>query len=424
MNNIIPHKWEVKKFDEIFDVVTDYVANGSFASLRENVSYKDDEDYAILVRLQDYSNKFQKNFVYVDEHAYNFLSKSKLNPNDLVICNVGAAGIIFKVPDLKKPMTLGPNSILVRTNESSDYMYYYIQSSIGQQKLKDITTTTAQPKFNKTDFKSIKCILPPLKEQQKIADILSSVDAAIEKTEQVIAKTEEVKKGLMQQLLTKGIGHTEFKQTEIGEIPIDWTVKKLVDITLPKQGIKRGPFGGALKKEIFVEQGYAVYEQQHVINNNMEDFRYFINEDKYLELKSFEVLPNDLLISCSGTVGKVVLVPKNNIIGVINQALLRLRFNDSINPVYALILFTSDFLQKQLIEMSHGSTLKNIVGVPLLKEITIPIPTLKEQQEIISVFTHIEQKLDNEKNKHDLLVKTKQGLMQQLLTGQVRVKID
>lgn len=353
--------------------------------------------------------------------------KEKYQPkiNDILLSNIGTIGKSILVEE-EQQYVIAWNIFMIRLKESvyARYINYYFQRLEKINYYEKFMTGNATKFINKTTMAEIDFLLPPLKEQQKIADILSSVDAAIEKTEQVIAKTEEVKKGLMQQLLTKGIGHTEFKQTEIGEIPIDWTVKRLVDITLPKQGIKRGPFGGALKKEIFVEQGYAVYEQQHVINNNMEDFRYFINEDKYLELKSFEVLPNDLLISCSGTVGKVVLVPKNNIIGVINQALLRLRFNDSINPVYALILFTSDFLQKQLIEMSHGSTLKNIVGVPLLKEITIPIPTLKEQQEIISIFTHIEQKLDNEKNKHDLLVKTKQGLMQQLLTGQVRVKID
>lgn len=419
MNNIIPHKWEVKKFDEIFDVVTDYVANGSFASLRENVSYKDDEDYAILVRLQDYSNKFQKNFVYVDEHAYNFLSKSKLNPNDLVICNVGAAGIIFKVPDLKKPMTLGPNSILVRTNESSDYMYYYIQSSIGQQKLKDITTTTAQPKFNKTDFKSIKCILPPLKEQQKIAEILSSVDAAIEKTEQVIAKTEELKKGLMQQLLTKGIGHTEFKKTEFGEIPIKWSIENLGNVlTLLKDGTHNPP-----KAQ---DKGIPMLSAENIFNHrvNFGIREKFISLEDYNNMhKKYEIETNDILLTIVGTIGRTAIVDKGCKFTV-QRSVAILRANESILVSKFLeYLLNTDMIRKQLKLRSNASAQAGIY-LGELGKVRLLIPSIEEQISIIKILENIDEKLKCEEKGLEKLELMKRGLMQQLLTGQVRVKID
>ena len=420
MNNIIPHKWEVKKFDEIFDVVTDYVANGSFASLRENVSYKDDEDYAILVRLQDYSNKFQKNFVYVDEHAYNFLSKSKLNPNDLVICNVGAAGIIFKVPDLKKPMTLGPNSILVRTNESSDYMYYYIQSSIGQQKLKDITTTTAQPKFNKTDFKSIKCILPPLKEQQKIAEILSSVDAAIEKTEQVIAKTERLKKGLMQQLLTKGIGHTEFKQTEIGEIPIEWGVKSLQQLS---SFMSNGFVGVA--SPFYTEDCNGVnYLMSNNVRANKFDLTKLVKITPEFHQKQCKTIlkKGDMLTVQSGHIGTSCIV-NEDFDGANCHALIITRFEESVNPTYVSYYLNSTIGYNNLKKIFVGSTIKHI-NVKDFKGFKVPVPSFKEQTEIVSILKNIDEKISKEEEELFLLHEIKQGLMQQLLTGQVRVKID
>jgi len=138
----IPLGWEIKSMEDIIKTLTDYVANGSFASLKENVAYKRKEDYAVLIRMQDYSNNFNGPFVYVDKHAYN-----------IILSNVGAVGEIFKVPDLNKPMTLGPNAILFRSKEFDDYLYYWLKSAAGQNAIFSITSTTAQPKFNKTDFR-------------------------------------------------------------------------------------------------------------------------------------------------------------------------------------------------------------------------------------------------------------------------------
>lgn len=99
---IIPETWEIKKISEITEIVTDYVANGSFASLAENVMYKDTEDIAVLIRLVDFNNNFNGDFVFIDEHAYEFLKKSKLYGGEIIISNVGAnVGTVFKCPKLK-----------------------------------------------------------------------------------------------------------------------------------------------------------------------------------------------------------------------------------------------------------------------------------------------------------------------------------
>ena len=95
----------------------------------------------------------------------------------------------------------------------------------------------------------------------------------------------------------------------------------------------RGPFGGALKKDCFIEDGYAVYEQQHAIYNQFEDIRYFIDEDKFNELKRFKLNAGDLIMSCSGTMGKIAIVPENIKVGVINQALLKLTPSDKVDIV-------------------------------------------------------------------------------------------
>ena len=115
---------EMKTLGEVCEV-TDYVANGSFASLRENVEYKQEPDYAILVRTVDLSNNFKGDKIYIDERAYKFLSKSALYGGEIIINNIGAGvGQTFKCPFLDKNMSLGPNSIMVRTS-NNDYFYYW-----------------------------------------------------------------------------------------------------------------------------------------------------------------------------------------------------------------------------------------------------------------------------------------------------------
>ena len=156
----IPKGWIIKKIVELSEV-TDFVANGSFASLAENVKYKSDPDYAILIRLTDYHRDFGGEFVYVSEKAYNFLSKSKLKGGEIIIANVGAnAGEIFRAPMLNKPMTLGPNSVMLKHNDYSNYLYLFLISSIGQHLIRGIIAGSAQPKFNKTDFRKLQVVVP------------------------------------------------------------------------------------------------------------------------------------------------------------------------------------------------------------------------------------------------------------------------
>lgn len=177
----IPSHWEVQPIKEITELVTDYVANGSFASLAENVTYKDEEDVAVLIRLVDYNNDFQGKFVFIDEHAYQFLGKSKLFGGEIIISNVGAnVGTVFRCPQLAYKMSLAPNSIMVKFKGNDDFYFHWLRGFNGQQMLKSIVTGSAQPKFNKTNFKEMLAPVPPIGEQNKIASILNTIDEKIE----------------------------------------------------------------------------------------------------------------------------------------------------------------------------------------------------------------------------------------------------
>ncbi len=166
-------------------IVTDFVANGSFEALRNNVTYKGSSDHAVLVRLVDHNAGWNGNYVYVDKASYDFLAKSSLTPGDVIIANVGAnAGTVFRVPNLGLPATLGPNAILCKPRDESviqrDFLYYLLISPAGQHAIGTIIAGSAQPKFNKTDFRSLKVALPTIREQRAISSILVALDDKIE----------------------------------------------------------------------------------------------------------------------------------------------------------------------------------------------------------------------------------------------------
>lgn len=189
---MIPASWDIKRASDIVEIVTDYVANGSFKSLAENVTYNSNKDYAVLIRLKDYNANFnEKNFVYVDKKGYEFLKKSRLFGGEIIISNVGDVGTVFKCPHLNMPMTLGPNSITVKFKGCNDFYYYWMKSPIGHQMLLSIVTGSAQPKFNKTNFKELLFPVPPLPVQEQIASVLCNIDTLIESNENKIKLLEE-----------------------------------------------------------------------------------------------------------------------------------------------------------------------------------------------------------------------------------------
>lgn len=249
-----------------------------------------------------------------------------------------------------------------------------------------------------------------LREQKKIADCLSSLDALINAVKDKVEALKEYKKGLMQQLFpaegktTPTLRFPEFQNA--GE----WESKVLSDVCK----LVRGPFGGALKKEIFVENGYAVYEQFHAIYGDTSTFRYYITEDKFNELIRFAVHTNDIIMSCSGTMGKFSIIPENYIEGVINQALLKLstkKDNDYRFIKYVLELPNN---QKQLLSDAAGGAIKNVASVSQIKEMPLLIPNLKEQQQIANCLSSVDILISSEIDKLDQLKTHKKGLMQQL----------
>lgn len=176
----------------------------------------------------------------------------------------------------------------------------------------------------------------------------------------------------------------------------------------------RGPFGGALKKEIFVEDGYAVYEQSHAIYGDFNSYRYFINHEKFNELKRFRVDSGDLIMSCSGTMGKFSMIPKDFKKGVINQALLKISVKKGFDVSFIKTLLETEQTQDKLLSQSAGGAIKNVVSVSQIKEILLPVPSIEEQQKIASCLSSLDELITGEEQRLEQLTEHKKGLMQNL----------
>lgn len=175
--------------------ITDYVANGSFASLKDNVTLLDAPDYAYFIRNTDLkSGKFN---VYVNKHSYDFLNKSALFGDEIIISNVGDIGSVFLCPTLDKPMTLGNNVIMIKPLmiEYKYFLYCWFKWFDGQKRIQGIKGGSAVPKFNKTEFKSISINLPPL-------DLLNKFHKLVEALFMKINQLSEENKVLSQILIS------------------------------------------------------------------------------------------------------------------------------------------------------------------------------------------------------------------------------
>ena len=197
--------WEEKRLGGIVEIMTDFVAAGSFESLRNNVTVYDELNHALYVRLTDLRHGLKhKSLKYVDKSSFEFLAKSNLYGGELLLANIGAnVGDVYLMPFNIGHATIAPNMIVIRENINkfhSTYLFYHLNSHGGKKEINKAISGSGQPKLSKTDFKKLKLKLPSLFEQQKIATYLSGIDTKIESVNTKITQTQTFKKGLLQQL--------------------------------------------------------------------------------------------------------------------------------------------------------------------------------------------------------------------------------
>ncbi len=306
-------------------------------------------------------------------------------------------------------VALGADLNIIRSNLNGVFLSYYLNNA-KKREIAQLAQGISVVHLYASQLKKLSISIPSLLEQQRIADCLSSLDGLITAENQKLDALKDHKKGLTQQLFpTEGQTTPKYRFPKFQSNEA-WPIRQLGNICK----FVRGPFGGALKKDIFVNDGYAVYEQSHAIYSNFNEFRYFITKSKYEELKRFSVKSNDLIMSCSGTMGKFAVIPTQHKEGVINQALLKLSVKNDYDLNFIKYTLEHPINQEKLLSQSAGGAIKNVVGVGQLKEISLPIPSKNEQTKIADCLSSIDDLITTQTQKIESLKGHKKGLMQQL----------
>ncbi len=412
----IPSDWNVDKVKKHVEILVGY----SFPSSE----YSDNPDDIKLVRGD---NVTEGRIRWEDKTRFwknsSGLEKYLLYENDFVISmdgsKVGKNYAYITRNDV--PSLLLQRVARLRTKETltQQYLGYIFGSPDFIDYVNSVKTNAAIPHISQKQIENFEFILLPKHEQQKIASILSNIDYLIQQTQKEIEQTQRLKKGLMQKLLTKGIGHTTFKKTKLGEIPEEWKIVLLENCIHPNNPITYG----IVQAGPHIENGIPYIRTGDMKNDRLSKIGMLCTSKEIVsKYKRSEVKTGELVFAIRATVGKVLEVPLELDGANLTQGTARISPNAEFNNRYLLNVLRSVYVQKQIREVIKGTTFAEIT-LHNLRKIKILKPSLTEQKKIAGIFNNVDlilEKLIKKKSEFEIL---KKGLMQKLLTGQIRVKI-
>lgn len=409
----IPDTWGMAKISEITKVVTDYVANGSFASLAQNVTYKDEEDVAVLIRLVDYNNDFKGDFVFIDEHAYEFLAKSKLYGGEIIISNVGAnVGTVFRCPYLNYKMSLAPNAIMVRFIGNDSFYYHWLKGHYGQKMLKSIVTGSAQPKFNKTNFRDMLVPVPPIDVQDRIAAILDSIEQKIEQNTAINENLEQQAQAIFKSWFV------DFEPFG-GIMPADWTETTLNDVCKKitdgsHYSPKNNPSASIpmLSVKDMLSYGFSFQSCKH------------IDEDEFQKMVVNDCVPlkDDILVAKDGSYLKEIFICncEQRIAILSSIAIFRPNTEIIIPEILLALLKSPTVLQEVKDNYVSGSALPRIV-LKDFKKLRLILPSIKVQEQVAPILHNIRLQIDINCEENQRLAALRDTLLPKLMSGEIDV---
>ncbi len=422
----IPEGWGNKYGYEIFKV------QGGYAFKSDD--YKDEG--VILVRIGNVGNgKFQyKDVVYIPKRYLKSHKNFLLTKGDVLMGLTGDLGKICILKNGNFPFILNQRVAKFNPiNFSTDYLNYLLSSQIVQNNFDALFAGGAQKNISPANIEGLKYLIPKsLTEQKKIAEILSTVDKAIEQTEQLIAKYQRIKTGLMQDLLTKGIDENgnirseethKFKDSPLGRIPLEWEVVEL------GKGIKKIDAGKSLQcpNKPAGHNQWGIIKVSAINNKGFKEVENKVLMNEILVNKEYRINHNDFLISRANTqnlVGDVCIVnrPSKNLL--LSDKSLRLKLKSKIfnkEFIFYSLLKPSSRIQIETNATGSSASMKNISQESIFKLlIAIPYDIFEQETIVHKIESNI--KVVNSLNiEFKKLQRIKTALMQDLLSGQKRV---
>lgn len=398
---------------DCLSLLTDYHANGSYKLLKKNVKLLDKPDYAIMIRTTNFEKQdFKNDLKYISKNAYEFLKKSKVKPNDILMNKIANAGSVYLMPDLGKPVSLAMNLFLLRTNRNltdQKYVYYYLKANEKYVKL--FAIGTAAKTINKTSVRNLKIFLPDLKNQKKVSTILSSYDYLIENNNRRIEILEEIAQAIYKEWFVhfRFPGHEKVKMvdSELGKIPEKWKIYNLGKLA----NIIKENYEETYHKNLPLLDLSRIPKKSLIVNN------YGVFD----EIKASRIIfkEGDVLFgSIRPYFHKVIFAMKK---GITNVSVLIIRANnESMFPYLFWYLFDENTIMWAT--KQSGGTKMPVISWKILKRKKIIFP----DSEIIykfnkKIFPFIEIiKILNKKN--EILARSRNILLPKLISGEINVE--
>lgn len=344
--------------------------------------------------------------------------RDKFNPriNDILLSNIGTIGKTVLIKS-EKQFLIAWNLFLISVSEKMNpiFLNFCFKRLDDLNFYENLMTGNATKFVNKSNLAAIPILTPPLPEQEKIAAILTSVDEVIEKSQAQIDKLQDLKKATMNQLLTRGINHTEFKDTPLGKIPKNWEVKKLGEVG----SLERGKFSHRPRNDPQFYGGDIPFLQTGDVPKRspfITEFSQTLNDKGLGVSKEFPI--GTLVITIAATIGEIAMLKfrscfPDSLVGII------------VDPTKAdnlFIMYVMRYLKGELESLAPQTAQKNI-NLDILNPFLVPFPPLDEQQRISSIFSSIDLNIEEKQRKLEQTKALKKSLMQDLLTGKKRVKV-
>lgn len=385
-----------------------------------------------LIRIRDLLTSSQNTYF-----EGNYSESYLVNSGDIL---VGMDGDFHLVKWKNSPSLLNQRILKIGKKKNSkidtDFIYYYLQPFLLDVHSKTAATTVKH--LSSYDISNAVKLLPPIPQQQKIAKILTTCDAVIEKTEAAIAKYQAMKQGLMHDLFTRGIDTSTgklrpkyeeakhlYKESELGWIPKDWEVKKLEEITFIIDGDRGNNYP---KESDFSDKGFCLFLSAKNVTKQGFSFNEKIFIPKYRDLKmnNGKLERLDIVITTRGTVGNCAIYNEKVVFDHIriNSGMLIIRlFDKTILNNYLFDFFNSNYFNVQLEKVLSGSAQPQIT-INNIKKFSLPYSSNLDEQTLISGrIGSLNKKIQTEQSSLSKYQQIKTGLMQDLLSGKVEVKV-
>lgn len=402
------------------EVITDYHSNGSYESLKKNVTLLDQKNYAIIIRTLNFErDDFKEDLLYVDKSAFDFLGKSEVYPDDILMNKIANPGSVYIMPDLKYPVTCGMNLFLIRFDKRVNQRYMYYNMKNVEDYIKSFGHGTTTKTITKDDVKGISVYIHSKPEQDKIADLLTTIDRAIENNKKLTANLEKVITLIYNYWFVqfdfpdavgrpyKSSGGAMVYDSRVHrEIPQSWHVKSLKDVFEFERGIEVGS-----------DNYYSEARENSSLFIRVSDLNSISDVYTDTELLNGKLLsPEDICVSFDATVGKV----DYGLSGGFSTGIRKIYDKkNKINNAVIYAIFKSDYIQYVIEKFATGSNILH--ASEAINHMDIPYDE-KVMETFQKNITPLFDKMLDVKLQNDRLTRTKKWLLPMLMNGQIEIK--